>query len=96
MIGLLKKWFGTNSGCESSCNCKEFFENMHAVIDEELTEEEKEKYRQHLDECSPCLDKYNDEKEFVKVLRQKLDKKPCPEHLKSSILEKIQSEPQGI
>ncbi|REF35475.1 mycothiol system anti-sigma-R factor [Thermasporomyces composti] len=72
-------------------DCAEVLERVFLFLDNELDEADCAKIRRHLDECAPCLQKY-DLEELVKslVARSCGGDKP-PESLRSKILARIRA-----
>jgi mycothiol system anti-sigma-R factor len=66
-------------------HCKETLKRAYLFIDGEvLTEEERRDIREHLEECYPCLERYDVERE-VTVLIARLKSTACPEKLRNRI-----------
>lgn len=90
MKGILNKLLGRNSA--ESCpnnDCQKVAGMMHAVIDDEVTEAEMAFFKEHLDDCQHCLDKYDVEKGLLSRVREKLTRKCCPEKTMAQIKAKI-------
>lgn len=68
----------------SGGECEETLARLYTFLDGELTVERKEKIRQHLDECSPCLEAYEFESELRSMIASK-SKDQCPDVLKAKI-----------
>ncbi len=78
-------------GCTKP-DCEKMIASLNAIIDDEVTEEEKAYFKKHMDDCQPCFDKYQVEKALLTSIRSKLNKKPCPEKIKSQIKAQIQKQ----
>ena len=66
--------------------CREVLQRAYLFLDGEvLSEAERTQITVHLDECSPCLEQYGLEREFVFVTARLKGKTECPEKLKSKI-----------
>lgn len=88
----MKKDLPKNSA--SSCgNCEKVHEILHVIIDDEATQDEENFFKDHVDDCSPCLEKYNIEKSLIDKIKSKLSHKCCPENIVKSIKENIKSLP---
>lgn len=75
----------------SGGECQETLERLYTFLDGELTQERKSKIRQHLDECSPCLEAFEFESELRSMVASK-SKDACPEALRSKIAELLNAE----
>ena len=66
--------------------CRETLQRAYLFLDGEiLSEPERTEIRVHLEECSPCLERYGLEEELVTVIARLRHASPCPERLKSRI-----------
>ncbi|MGH3329780.1 MAG: mycothiol system anti-sigma-R factor [Nocardioidaceae bacterium] len=65
-------------------DCSEILERVVFFIDNELEDADCTQIEQHLDECGPCLDKFDLER-TVKALV----KRSCPEHAPDSLRDKV-------
>lgn len=72
-----------------ACDCSKFVDLMQLILDDEATNEQICFFKEHMDDCRGCLDYYEDEKNLIDQVRAKLERKCCPESLKSTILGKI-------
>jgi mycothiol system anti-sigma-R factor len=76
---------------QSQSNCfdkKDCLEMLHMILDGEATAQQKEDFREHLDECMPCYQKYH----LDMAIRELLKVKCCheaPADLVNSIKNKI-------
>lgn len=77
---MMDKSHATSSGGE----CQETIARLYTFLDGELTQDRKEKIRQHLDECSPCLEAYEFEAELRSMIASK-SKDKCPDHLRAKV-----------
>lgn len=76
----MDKSHATSSGGE----CQETIARLYTFLDGELTLARKEKIRQHLDECSPCLEAYEFESELRSMIASK-SKDRCPDDLRAKV-----------
>lgn len=68
--------------------CREVLERAYLFLDGEiLSDEEKTQIQVHLEECAPCYDRYDLEREFVFVTARLRGKTECPQKLKARILD---------
>jgi len=65
-------------------DCSEVLERMFFFIDHELADADCTEIQQHLDECAPCLQKYDLER-TVKALVAR----SCPEHAPESLRDRV-------
>lgn len=71
----------TNS---SGGECQETLARLYTFLDGELTQDRKAKIRQHLDECSPCLEAYEFESELRSMIASK-SRDRCPDALRAKV-----------
>ncbi len=89
-MGFLSKLF--KSSKVSCSDCKQVATIIHHVIDGEATCDEVEFFNKHIEKCSPCLDKYQVEKDMLQTVREKINRKCCPKATLESIKQKINQE----
>ncbi|MDQ4124849.1 MAG: mycothiol system anti-sigma-R factor [Actinomycetota bacterium] len=66
--------------------CRETLERAYLLIDgEPIAEEESRNIRAHLEECSPCYERYGLEIEVKSLISRLRGTQPCPEALKHRI-----------
>jgi mycothiol system anti-sigma-R factor len=65
-------------------DCLEAVHKLYHFLDGELTDEKRKQIQEHLDNCSPCGQAYDFEKELRKVISEK-----CREQVPESLKEKI-------
>jgi mycothiol system anti-sigma-R factor len=68
--------------------CSDVIEHLYEYLDGELSPVEKAKFKEHLDECVPCLRKYGLE-DVVKNLVKRSCSERAPEELREKVLLKI-------
>lgn len=71
-------------GKPHATDCEEVLERAIFFIDNELDSADSAQIRQHLDECGPCLDKFDLER-TVKALVAR----SCSEHAPDSLRDKV-------
>lgn len=59
----------------------------------ELPPEEAADIRRHLDKCPPCEDSAEYERNFVRLLAERLGKGACPERLRARVMAALRAEP---
>ena len=72
-----------------ACDCGQFVELMQLILDDEASDEQLKFFHDHMDDCRGCLSHYEGEKNMIDQIRLKLERKCCPDSLKSAILDKI-------
>ena len=66
--------------------CREYLQRAYLFLDGEiLSESERTDIQVHLEECSPCLERYGLEEELVGVIARLRHASPCPDRLKTRI-----------
>jgi mycothiol system anti-sigma-R factor len=75
-------------GKHHDTDCSEVLERMFFFIDNELPSADHGEIQQHLEECGPCLEKYDLER-TVKTLIRRSCTEQAPEGLRSKVLLKI-------
>ncbi len=94
-LNYIKRILGiTCKPCENG-NCQKLADLVPVILDGEATAEEKDFFKSHANGCKPCMSKYNIEQKLLKAVRDKLNRKCCPERLKNKIKKTIQSEDVG-
>ena len=69
-------------------DCSSMLAEVWLLLDDECTPERKQKLRQHLDECGPCLEQFGIEEHLKELLARKCG----GEHAPNSFKEKLRSE----
>lgn len=82
-------------GSEEHADCEGTIERLYHYLDGELTDERRAEIKQHLDECSPCLDAYDFEAELRRVIAQRCRDR-VPEHLVLRVRSVLEAEAQVI
>jgi mycothiol system anti-sigma-R factor len=65
-------------------SCEDALTELYTFLDGELTAEKREHIAHHLDDCNPCLERYDFEAELRIVISTKC-KESVPESLKAKI-----------
>jgi mycothiol system anti-sigma-R factor len=67
-------------------HCKETLKRAYLFLDKEvLTEAERQEIRQHLEECYPCLERYDVEREVTLLIARLKGHIACPDKLRTRI-----------
>lgn len=77
-----------NCGDPHDEHCQEILERVFFFIDNELEQADCQQIQQHLDDCGPCLEKYDLER-TVKALVQRSCSEHAPETLRDRVLLRI-------
>ncbi len=72
-------------------DCNETLKELYGFLDGELTDQDREHIRHHLDDCRPCLGAYDFEAELRMVIRSRCVDQ-VPESLRARIAAAIQAE----
>ena len=75
-------------GKHHDVDCNEILDRVYVFIDHELDNASSEQIQTHLDECGPCLQKYDLER-TVKALIQRSCTEHAPETLRDKVLLRI-------
>jgi mycothiol system anti-sigma-R factor len=60
---------GDHTGHDHGGNCDEALAELYVFLDGELTDQKRTAIREHLDDCSPCLEVYDFEAELRLVIK---------------------------
>ncbi|WP_168581952.1 mycothiol system anti-sigma-R factor [Gephyromycinifex aptenodytis] len=77
------------SAAESPFDCSEFNLRVYEYIDSEMTAQDCERLRAHLDECGSCLDEYERDLVLKALVRRSCACQPAPTTLRMQILARI-------
>jgi mycothiol system anti-sigma-R factor len=80
--------------CAGNPDCQQALAEIYGYLDGELTVERRTIIRTHLDQCSPCGDRYTFETELRQVVSMRCQES-VPDALKNRIAEAIRQEMQG-
>jgi len=69
-------------------NCEEALHELYTFLDGELTDMKRTQIRDHLDDCSPCLEAFDFEAELRIVIKHRC-KDEVPESLRDRVAEKL-------
>lgn len=71
--------------------CKETLARAYLFLDGEiLSQSERSEIQVHLEECSPCLERYGLEQDLVVLMARLRGSTPCPDGLKDRIASLLQ------
>lgn len=68
-------------------HCDDVLESMYLYLDsEQLTTEQRDEVRSHLNECIPCLESFEFEAEFKQIIKTK-----CRDDVPAHVYEKVRA-----
>jgi mycothiol system anti-sigma-R factor len=72
-------------------DCSVVLDRLYEYIDQEMADDDCSTVRQHLDECSPCLEEYGLEQAVKALVHRSCGCDTAPEQLRGKILQKIRA-----
>lgn len=70
-------------------DCSEVLDHLYEYLDREMPEGECADFQVHLDECSPCLEKYGLEQAVKKLVKRCCGHDDVPSDLRSKVMGRI-------
>ncbi|MEU6962611.1 mycothiol system anti-sigma-R factor [Streptomyces chrestomyceticus] len=70
-------------------DCSEVLDHLYEYLDREMPAGECEKFQEHFDECSPCLEKYGLEQAVKKLVKRCCGHDDVPVDLRSKVMGRI-------
>ncbi|MFG2223631.1 mycothiol system anti-sigma-R factor [Streptomyces sp. NPDC048644] len=70
-------------------DCSEVLDHLYEYLDREMPAGECEKFQVHIDECSPCLEKYGLEQAVKKLVKRCCGHDDVPTDLRSKVMGRI-------
>ncbi|WP_049578928.1 mycothiol system anti-sigma-R factor [Streptomyces sp. SBT349] len=70
-------------------DCSEVLGRLYEYIDREMPDGECAKFQEHIDECSPCLEKYGLEQSVKKLVKRCCGQDEVPADLRAKVLDRI-------
>lgn len=71
-------------------DCDEILRRVYEYLDEEMASADCEKWRQHFDECSPCLEKYGLEQLVKSLVQRSCRCEGVPDGLRLKVMARIE------
>lgn len=71
-------------------DCSEVLDHLYEYLDREMPDGEREKFQVHIDECSPCLEKYGLEQAVKKLVKRCCGRDDVPIDLRSKVMGRIE------
>ncbi len=75
--------------------CRDFDEYINLYIDDMLHEQDKERFEQHLSQCSECRKSLEDTNRILSMVRN-LDEEPLPEGFRENLFRKLEERGKPI
>lgn len=69
-------------------DCNDSLAELYTFLDGELTDDKRDEIRQHLDDCSPCLERFDFQAELKAVIARKCHEE-VPQELRDRIARSI-------
>ncbi len=70
-------------------DCSEVLDHLYEYLDREMPDGDCEKFQEHIDECSPCLEKYGLEQSVKKLVKRCCGQDEVPADLRAKVLDRI-------
>lgn len=70
-------------------NCSDALDHLYEYLDQEMPDGDRDKLAEHLDECSPCLEKYGLEQAVKKLVKRCCGHDDVPSDLRSKVMDRI-------
>ncbi|MDT0443320.1 mycothiol system anti-sigma-R factor [Streptomyces johnsoniae] len=72
-------------------DCSEVLGRLYEYLDREMPDGDCAKFQEHIDECSPCLEKYGLEQSVKKLVKRCCGQDDVPADLRSKVLGRIEA-----
>jgi anti-sigma factor (TIGR02949 family) len=72
-------------------DCSEVLDHLYEYLDNEMSDESCTKFRQHFEECHPCLEKYGLEQAVKKLVKRCCGSDEVPTDLRSKVMMRIET-----
>ncbi|RBM23235.1 mycothiol system anti-sigma-R factor [Streptomyces sp. PT12] len=72
-------------------DCSEVLGRLYEYLDREMPDGECAKFQEHIDECSPCLEKYGLEQSVKELVKRCCGHDEVPSDLRSKVMDRIES-----
>jgi anti-sigma factor (TIGR02949 family) len=71
-------------------DCSEVLDHLYEYLDEEMSADACTKFKEHFDECHPCLEKYGLEVAVKKLVKRCCGSDDVPSDLRSKVMMRIE------
>lgn len=72
-------------------DCSEVLDHLYEYLDNEMPDGECAKFREHFDECHPCLEKYGLEQAVKKLVKRCCGSDAVPADLRGKVMGRIEA-----
>jgi anti-sigma factor (TIGR02949 family) len=70
-------------------DCSEVLDHLYEYLDNEMSDDACAKFKQHFDECHPCLEKYGLEQAVKKLVKRCCGQDDVPVDLRTKVLRRL-------
>jgi anti-sigma factor (TIGR02949 family) len=77
-------------GNSHETECSEVLDHLYEYLDNEMSDDACAKFKQHFDECHPCLEKYGLEQAVKKLVKRCCGQDDVPGDLRAKVLTRIE------
>ena len=70
-------------------DCSEVLDHLYEFLDSEMPDVDRDKFKQHFTECSPCLEKYGLEQIVKQLVHRSCGHDEVPPGLRGKVLARI-------
>ncbi|MGP4114529.1 mycothiol system anti-sigma-R factor [Streptomyces sp. 4N509B] len=70
-------------------DCSEVLDHLYEYLDREMPDVDSAKFQEHIEECSPCLEKYGLEESVKKLVKRCCGHDEVPSDLRAKVLDRI-------
>ena len=79
----------SGQGDAAGTDCSEVLHRVYEYLDGEMTADDTEKIKLHLDECGPCLKEYDLDQALKALVKRSCECEEAPVELRSQIVARI-------
>ena len=76
-------------GKPHATDCREVLDRVYEYLDDEMTELDCAKIKQHLEECGPCLEEYDLDQALKALVKRSCQCESAPVELRTQIMARI-------
>lgn len=78
-----------DAACQADSSCDDVIEEVYLYLDAECDENRRDRIKQHLHECSPCLREYGIEQEVKALVARCCGDETAPDALRERLRAKL-------
>ncbi|SDN25484.1 mycothiol system anti-sigma-R factor [Actinacidiphila guanduensis] len=71
-------------------DCSEVLDHLYEYLDQEMSDDARTKFKEHFEECHPCLEKYGLEVAVKKLVKRCCGHDDVPSDLRSKVMMRIE------